>query len=85
MLECVLGGADFTRTRLPSCWGLRLQLAGYFGKELEGETGSGLPVTDASFAVACLAAFNAIGPIQAIFTDAVFVSIIVLILVEVAE
>lgn len=44
-----------------------LELAGNFGKEFEGETCSCLPVTDATFAVASLAALNSVGPIQAVW------------------
>lgn len=48
---------------------LSLELAGDFGKEFEVETGSCLPVTNASFAVARLAALNPIGSIQTVCKD----------------
>lgn len=49
-----------------TCLWLILELAGDFGKEFEGETSSCLPVTYATFAVACLAALNSVGSIQAV-------------------
>lgn len=44
-----------------TCLWLALELAGDFGKEFEGETSARLPVTYATFAVACLAALHSIG------------------------
>lgn len=49
-----------------TCLWFSLKLAGNFGKELEGETSSCLPVTDATFAVACLAALNPVGAKRAV-------------------
>lgn len=86
-MVCALGGgaADLSGANFSDCLWLSLELAGDFGEEFEGETSSRLPVTDATFAVARLAALDSVGPIQAVLADAVFVSIIVLILVELAE
>lgn len=49
-----------------TCLWFSLELAGNFGKECEGETGSGLPVTYATFAAACLTALNPIGSISTV-------------------
>lgn len=52
--------AEFT------CLRLILEVAGDLGEEFEGEAGSRLPVTDATFAVARLAALDPVGPVQAV-------------------
>lgn len=81
----ILAGADLSRSHLSSFLRLSLEFASDFGKESEGETSSRLPVTDATFAVACLAALNPIGSIQTVSADPVLVPVLVLVLVELAE
>lgn len=46
-----------------TCLRLILEVAGDLGEEFEGEAGSRLPVTDATFAVARLAALDPVGPV----------------------
>lgn len=52
---------------LYTCWWLIFEFACNFGKEWQGETSSCLPVTYATFAVACLAALNSKGSKQAVW------------------
>lgn len=84
-LICVLHSVHFSRAHLSPCLWFILKLAGDFGKEGEGETSSGLSVTYASLAVAGLTALNPIGSIETVFANSIFVSIVVFILVELAE
>lgn len=49
-----------------TCLWLSLELAGNFSKECESETSPCLQITDATFAVACLATLHPVGPIQAV-------------------
>lgn len=52
---------------LYTCWWLIFEFACNFGEEWEGETSSCLPVTYATFTVACLAALNSKGSKQAVW------------------
>lgn len=59
---------------------------GHFSQEFKGQASTRFPVTQSTcFTVACFPTFHAICSVHAVFADAIFISIIILILVEVAE